>query len=136
MSRYELGRLFFDACRDREMKLAARYRKDPQPVLDEYRLSDAERQYLLDADIRAIYESGVPPLLVRMGINTLVGGIEFDERFLESVRLREGSKLAELSHEDLARAGNGTHEIRNWLCVMAAVGDVPADFVVYEPVEG
>jgi aromatic ring-opening dioxygenase catalytic subunit (LigB family) len=62
--------------------------------------------------------------------------VEFDEQFLAAVARGEGSKLAELSHDDLARAGNGAHEVRNWLCVMGALGDVPADFVVYEAVEG
>lgn len=61
---------------------------------------------------------------------------DFDERFLDAVRLRKGSKLAELTHEELARAGNGTHEVRNWLCAMAAIGDVPADFVAYEAIYG
>jgi aromatic ring-opening dioxygenase catalytic subunit (LigB family) len=60
--------------------------------------------------------------------------VEFDEQFLEAVRRGDGSKLAQLSHEDLARAGNGAHEIRNWLSVMGAVGDRPADLVFYEPV--
>lgn len=76
MSRYEVGRLLFDACRDRTMRLSSRFREDPESVLDDYRLSDAERQYLLNRDIRAIYELGVPPLLVRMGVNSLMGGID------------------------------------------------------------
>ena len=76
MSRYELGRLIYDACRDREMTLASRFREDPVSVLDEYGLSDAERRFLLDGDVRAIYEAGVPPLLVRMGVNTLLGGMD------------------------------------------------------------
>jgi hypothetical protein len=58
------------------MRLASRFRGDPESVLEEYRLSDVERQYLLNADIRAIYEIGVPPLLVRMGVNALMGGID------------------------------------------------------------
>jgi aromatic ring-opening dioxygenase catalytic subunit (LigB family) len=62
--------------------------------------------------------------------------IEFDHQFLDGVRNGEGSKLAKLSDHDLERAGNGTHEVRNWLCVMGAIGDVPADFVVYEAVAG
>jgi DNA polymerase II large subunit len=76
MSRYELGRLFFDACRDRDTKLVMRYREDPESVLAEYQLSDGERGYVRDADIRAIYEAGVPPLLVRMGVNAFLPGID------------------------------------------------------------
>jgi hypothetical protein len=73
MSRYELGRLFFDACRDRDMVLVSKYREDPESVLDGYRLSEAERRSVLNGDIRAIYEAGVPPLLVRMGAMAIVG---------------------------------------------------------------
>lgn len=61
---------------------------------------------------------------------------EWDRTFLEGVRRGEGSTLAELSNEELALVGNGTHEVRNWLCVMGAIGDVPADFTAYEPVLG
>jgi len=60
---------------------------------------------------------------------------DFDEDFLAAVMRGEGSRLAELSHRELESYGNGTHEIRNWLCAMGATGDVPADFVVYEPVQ-
>jgi len=62
--------------------------------------------------------------------------VEFDHEFLDGVRRGEGSKLAELSHDDLERAGNGAHEVRNWLCAMGAIGDVPAAFVAYEPIQG
>jgi hypothetical protein len=45
-------------------------------VLDQYELTEAERRYLLDGDVRAIYEAGVPPLLVRMGVNALMGPMD------------------------------------------------------------
>jgi hypothetical protein len=74
MSRYEVGRLFFDACRDRDMKLVLAYSEDPEAVLAHYDLTEAERRQVLSKDIRAIYESGVPPLLVRMGVNAFMPG--------------------------------------------------------------
>jgi hypothetical protein len=76
MSRYELGRLFWDATRDRDMKLVRQYQEDPESVLDQYDLTEAERQYVRDEDFRAIYEAGVPPLLVRMGVNAFMRGID------------------------------------------------------------
>jgi len=76
MSRYELGRLLFHVCRDRDRSLVTRYREDPESVLQGYDLSEAERRYLRDGDIRAIYEAGVPPLLVRMGLNGLLGPVD------------------------------------------------------------
>jgi len=76
MSRFELGRLFFDAGRDRQMKLVSQYREDPDSVLAGYELNDAERDYLRNKDVRAIYEAGVPPLLVRMGVMYLMGGMD------------------------------------------------------------
>jgi len=62
--------------------------------------------------------------------------VEFDDQFLDAVRRGEGSKLAELTHADLDRAGNGTHEVRNWLCAMGAIGDVPPAFTIYEAIQG
>jgi aromatic ring-opening dioxygenase catalytic subunit (LigB family) len=68
--------------------------------------------------------------------NSRAGDIDtsFDGRFLDAVRRGEGSMLASLSHTELEAAGNGTHEIRNWLCALGAIGDVPAEYVAYEPV--
>jgi hypothetical protein len=82
-------------------------------------------------------------LLATGGLSHKVGTVDageidaaFDQRFLEDVLAGRGSKLAELRSDELDRIGNGTHEVRNWLCAMGAVGDVPADFTVYEPVQG
>lgn len=61
--------------------------------------------------------------------------VEFDSKFLEAIRRGEGSTLASLTHDELEMAGNGTHEVRNWLCALGAAGDRPADLVVYEPVQ-
>ena len=60
---------------------------------------------------------------------------DFDREFLAEVEKGRGSQLAELSHDTLAEIGNGTHEVRNWLCVMGAVGDRPAEIAAYEPVQ-
>ena len=60
---------------------------------------------------------------------------DFDRSFLEDVEKGRGSKLAGLTHRELSEIGNGTHEVRNWLCVMGAVGDVPAQIEAYEPIE-
>lgn len=81
-------------------------------------------------------------LLATGGLSHKVGTIdageikpEFDHAFLERVAAGKGSELAaELTHEALAEIGNGTHEVRNWLCVMGAVGDVPAEVLAYEAV--
>ena len=58
---------------------------------------------------------------------------DFDRTFLDGVAKGRGSELAGLTHAELAEVGNGTHEVRNWLCVMGAVGDVPAEITAYEP---
>lgn len=72
MSRYELGRLLFDVSRD-DNPLAAEYLASPDAVLARYALTDDERRMLRERDIRAIYEAGVPPLLVRTGGIRLLG---------------------------------------------------------------
>jgi protocatechuate 4,5-dioxygenase beta chain len=60
---------------------------------------------------------------------------DFDAEFLSDVSKGHGSMLAEtMTSERLGAIGNGTHEIRNWLCVMGAVGDVPAEVTSYEAV--
>lgn len=60
---------------------------------------------------------------------------EFDRRFLDGLARGEGSRLAaSLTHDELHAVGNGTHEVRNWLAVMGALGDVPGEVLAYEPI--
>ena len=59
---------------------------------------------------------------------------DFDRAFLAELVAGNGSKLAATHSATLAQVGNGTHEVRNWICVMGAIGDVPGTVEAYEPV--
>jgi aromatic ring-opening dioxygenase LigB subunit len=56
---------------------------------------------------------------------------EFDQHLLAQIEAGEGSKLAELSSFDLMEHGN--IELRSWVIVLGALGEVRPDFTVYEP---
>ena len=81
-------------------------------------------------------------LLATGGLSHKVGTVDageirpdFDRAFLDDVAAGRGTRLAmETTHEQLAEIGNGTHEVRNWICVMGAVGDVPGDVLAYEAI--
>lgn len=70
---YLIGKLFFAATSGDDGRLVAAFREDPAAVVAEFGLSDAASRAVLDHDLRTIYESGVHPLLVRMGANALYG---------------------------------------------------------------
>ena len=53
--------------------------------------------------------------------------IETDQRNLELVRIGQGSKLAELSPEEIQESGD--HEILNWIIALGILGDRPAEIV-------
>ena len=53
--------------------------------------------------------------------------IETDRRNLELVRAGQGSKLAELTPEEIQESGD--HEILNWIIALGILGDVPAEIV-------
>jgi hypothetical protein len=53
--------------------------------------------------------------------------IETDRRHLELVRRGEGSKLAELTPEEIQASGD--HEILNWIIALGILGDTPAEIV-------
>jgi aromatic ring-opening dioxygenase catalytic subunit (LigB family) len=53
--------------------------------------------------------------------------LAFDRRNLEWVRAGQGSKLAELSPEELQQSGD--HEILNWIIALGIIGDRPAEIV-------
>lgn len=58
---------------------------------------------------------------------------EWDRDFLDRVASTEWRKLADLTAEDLAGAGTGGAEVRNWIAAAFAGGE-PLTTVAYEPV--
>jgi len=61
--------------------------------------------------------------------------IEFDKRFLDLLIDGDRRKLADYTHEEIAReAGSGGHEIRTWITLAGALPDWKATLLAYEPV--
>lgn len=56
---------------------------------------------------------------------------EFDRMLLDRMSSGSGSSLAALSSDDLLN--NGDIELRSWLVLLGALGDIPATHLVYEP---
>jgi hypothetical protein len=56
---------------------------------------------------------------------------DFDRQLLDRMSAGSGSSLAALSSADLLN--NGDIELRSWLVLLGAVGDIPATDLVYEP---
>jgi 2,3-dihydroxyphenylpropionate 1,2-dioxygenase len=60
---------------------------------------------------------------------------EFDQQFLNLILDGDGRKLADYSHDEIAReAGSGGHEIRTWVTLAGALPDWKATLLAYEPV--
>ena len=53
--------------------------------------------------------------------------VETDRRYLEMVRSGKGSRLSELTPEEIQDSGD--HEILNWIIALGILGDVPAEIV-------
>ena len=51
----------------------------------------------------------------------------FDRRNLELLKRGEGSKLAELTPEEIQESGD--HEFLNWIIALGVLGDRPAEIV-------
>ena len=63
---------------------------------------------------------------------------EIDEAFDDRVMAllsENGPAVSALTHEELEAAGNGAHEIRNWIAAAGAAGGA-GEVVMYEPVAG
>ena len=59
----------------------------------------------------------------------------WDRWFLDLVCQGRTEEVASIPPDSIDReAGNGGEEIRNWLTVMAALGDKPAELMAYEPI--
>jgi aromatic ring-opening dioxygenase catalytic subunit (LigB family) len=59
----------------------------------------------------------------------------FDLRFLDLITVNSPA-LCEITDEEMDAAGNGTHEVRNWIAVAGAVAGTNAEVVMYENVPG
>jgi hypothetical protein len=80
-------------------------------------------------------------LIATGGISHWVGtpemgriNVEFDERFLDHLEHGRGETIAQWTPEEIGRAGNGAHEIRNWITVMGAMARHKAEVASYEAV--
>lgn len=61
--------------------------------------------------------------------------VEFDRHFLETLIHGDRRKLADYTHEEIAReAGSGGHEIRTWITLAGALPDWKGTLLAYEPV--
>jgi aromatic ring-opening dioxygenase catalytic subunit (LigB family) len=60
---------------------------------------------------------------------------EFDRQVLDLLVSGKAEQVARLSGDEiLEKAGNGGQEIRNWLFVAGALGEVPGEVLYYEPI--
>jgi Catalytic LigB subunit of aromatic ring-opening dioxygenase len=57
---------------------------------------------------------------------------EFDQWFLKTAEKGKGKELAALTPHELGMRGNGAHELRNWIAVYGAIGDLKGEIVAYE----
>lgn len=73
MDGYWVGKLLFEANSDVTGRLVEAFRDDPDAVIARYPMSEGAARAVRDRDLRAIYELGVHPLLVRMGSHALYG---------------------------------------------------------------
>jgi 2,3-dihydroxyphenylpropionate 1,2-dioxygenase len=61
--------------------------------------------------------------------------VDFDKRFLAQLIEGDREKLADYSHDEIAReAGSGGQEIRTWIALAGALPDWKASLLAYEPV--
>lgn len=62
--------------------------------------------------------------------------MEFDERFLDGIDHAKGPTLADWTSAEIEKAGNGAHEVRNWIGVMGSVPGVRGEIIAHEELGG
>jgi len=103
------------------------------------------RCYRLGAAVRRAIEAWPTPARVALigagGLSHWVGmpgmgriDAEFDRWFLDRLAAGRAEEVVALTDAEVARAGNGAHEIRSWLTVAGAVPGKPARVLAYEPI--
>ena len=108
--------------------------RGPRPPLERcYRLGGVLRDFI---DSRPVSERVA--LIATGGLSHWVGGprmgqvnTEWDQRVLRLFQSRADDELLGMTDAQIEEAGNGAHEIRNWLTVAGAVPGAPAEVVSY-----
>jgi aromatic ring-opening dioxygenase catalytic subunit (LigB family) len=58
----------------------------------------------------------------------------WDARVLDLLSEGKGDELARYTDDQIAEAGTGAHEVRNWITLLGATGPRPAEVLTYQPV--
>ncbi|HXG36876.1 MAG TPA: hypothetical protein VNL15_07905 [Dehalococcoidia bacterium] len=74
MEGYRAGKMFFQVGRNPELQ--HRFQTDREAVMEEFRLSEAEKKAVRDGDARALYEMGINPYLMVMSSRMLGHNVE------------------------------------------------------------
>ena len=104
----------------------------------------AKRCYAFGALLRPVLETSAKRVAVVAtgGLSHWPGeakagkiNVEFDKSFLDVLIQGDRRKLADYTHEEIAReAGSGGHEIRTWITLAGVLPDWKATLLAYEPV--
>jgi hypothetical protein len=77
-------------------------------------------------------------LIATGGLSHWVGGArmgqvnkEWDQRMLELFQTRRDEAILAMTDADIEEAGNGAHEIRNWITLAGALPGAPAEVISY-----
>jgi hypothetical protein len=61
--------------------------------------------------------------------------VAFDRRFLDGLIAAKDEELTRITNTEIEAAGNGAHEIRNWLAMLGAAGTKrDPEVIAYEPI--
>lgn len=77
MGVYEVGKLLFEVSRN--PRLVEQFQADPEPFLDQYHLSEAEKAAIRNKDVRFLYDLGVNPYQMTGAVRLL--GVERSQYF-------------------------------------------------------
>ena len=68
MDTYRIGRFLFEL---KKPDVLAEYRKDPEAMMNKYKLSQEEKSYITSKDPRAIFDAGIHPQLISQSSRTI-----------------------------------------------------------------
>ncbi len=97
MNTYRIGRLLFEL---KKPEVLEEFKKDPHAMMEKFKLSEEDKQFIIDKNPRPLFDAGIHPQLISQSSRTIgMNPIGRDPSVRQAPPLQKGSEDEEASRQ-------------------------------------